>query len=60
MLFWELSESVKTFENSWGNSYLAFLFLIIMPRFNCGENEIRQNIKVPKYYDHHCNDVQKL
>ena len=35
----------KSFGNSWGNSYIPCLQVIITYRFTCGERKICQNIK---------------
>ena len=34
------SVSLKSFGNSWGNSYIPCLLLIIVLQFNCGERKI--------------------
>ena len=41
--FWDFSDfslSLKSFGNSWGNSYTSCLLLIIALRFTCGERKI--------------------
>ena len=41
------------FRNSWGNSYIPCLLLIIAVRFTCGEkNNLLMYQNVPKYYEH--------
>ena len=47
--------SLKSFSNSWRNSYISCLILIITPRFTFGEKKIWYSIKkVSKSSVHHC------
>ena len=37
--------SLKSFRNSWGNSYIPCLYVIVTYRFTCGERKIWWNIR---------------
>ena len=51
MKFWDFPDisqkilSLKSFGNSWGNSYKLYLLLIVRLRFTCGESKICSTIK---------------
>ena len=53
MKFWDFPDiswfckilSLTSFGNSWGNSYIAYLLLIITLRFTSGERKVWSNIK---------------
>ena len=46
--------SLKLFGNSWGNSHIPCLLLVIMLCFTCGERRIWSTIKKSQNYDHDC------
>ena len=53
-MFWQFSSTTiefsKSLGNSWGNSYLHLLLIIIYSRFTCGEGKLCCNMKSPNIF----------
>ena len=49
--------SLKSFDNSWGNSYAPCLLLIITVCFTCGEKKIWSNIKKSQNFMTDCSYI---
>ena len=47
--------SHRFFGNSWGNLYIPFLLLIVMPSLTSGEKTLIKYEKVSNHYDHRCS-----
>ena len=45
ILYFRNISSVKSFGNSWGNSYIPYLLLIITFRLSCGKKKIWSNFQ---------------